>query len=158
MNSSGDMRTKPLPACDAVNVDRADDIKDLFEKFGAEPGRYQEIGKENRAAAAQLRWPILASLNIAPTAPVPAAAIAAATSIAIAGIRTRVADEDGPRPMQSPNFMQVPVGLAASPPESAALPLSVLFQRLAEESPSSVTAAIPLPTLKTSVLFNRGGV
>ncbi|MFK4440974.1 hypothetical protein ABH944_000639 [Caballeronia udeis] len=40
------------------------DIEKLFDKFGGDAGKYQEIGRENEAIHARTRWPLLATLDL----------------------------------------------------------------------------------------------
>jgi len=107
-------------------ADRADDIGDLFRQFGAEPARYQEDGQENRAIAAQSRWPLLGRLRIGKEE---STVVATSASFRPVIVVTPI-DGAGPQPSRSES-------------------LSQLFQRLVGEG------SVPEPLPGASKLFSR---
>lgn len=109
-----------------VPVDRADDIGDLFRQFGAEPASYQEDGQENRAIAAQSRWPLLGRLRIGKEESGSVATPASFRPVIV------VAPIDG-----------------AGPKSSRSESLSQLFQRLVGDAPA------PQPLSSASQLYTR---
>ena len=55
----------------------ADDVGNLFRRFGGDAGQYQEVARDDDAKHAALRWPLLNALDIAHPEPVPGAGRAA---------------------------------------------------------------------------------
>ncbi|CAB3751974.1 cellulose biosynthesis protein BcsP [Paraburkholderia humisilvae] len=51
----------------------SDDIGNLFQRFGGDPDRYQEVSRDDDVKYAASRWPLLTALDIAHPAPVPGA-------------------------------------------------------------------------------------
>jgi len=51
----------------------SDDIGNLFQRFGGDPNRYQEVSRDDEAQHAAARWPLLSALDIAHPGPVPGA-------------------------------------------------------------------------------------
>jgi hypothetical protein len=51
----------------------SDDIGNLFQRFGGNPDRYQEVARDDDAKHAASRWPLLSALDIAQPEQVPGA-------------------------------------------------------------------------------------
>ncbi|HEY4350573.1 MAG TPA: cellulose biosynthesis protein BcsP, partial [Paraburkholderia sp.] len=51
----------------------SDDIGNLFQRFGGNPDRYQEVARDDEAKHAASRWPLLSALDIAHPEQVPGA-------------------------------------------------------------------------------------
>ncbi len=45
-------------------MSRSEDITNLFRQFGGEPSDYREMGRDNSAAHARERWPLLAAIDV----------------------------------------------------------------------------------------------
>lgn len=120
---------KPAPpAAATVTAKRqstdADDIKNLFRKFDAEPGQYQEIVKDQRAGVAEARWPMLARLSIAQAAAAPAVQPAAFLPKA-----TQVTRADAPVASAANSLAAVFQRLAGKPVVAVAPETRSLFKR-----------------------------
>lgn len=117
----------------------ADDIKDLFRKFDADPDQYREIGREGRAASAEARWPMLSRLSIGEAASAPSVCPAqpALPSWAAAIVEPRAATTAARVPPVAPVAPRV---AAAPQPQS----LAAIFQRLAKAPGATAPDARPL--------------
>ncbi|CAB3771969.1 cellulose biosynthesis protein BcsP [Paraburkholderia solisilvae] len=58
----------------------SNDIGNLFQRFGGDPERYQEVARDDDTKQAISRWPLLTALDIAHPEPVPDAGTSAATT------------------------------------------------------------------------------
>lgn len=118
----------------------ADDIKDLFRKFDADPEQYREIGREGRAASAEARWPMLSRLSIGEAALAPSVCPAqpALPSWAAAIVEPRAA----PTARVPPAAPVVP--RAAPAPQPQPQSLAAIFQRLAKAPGAAAPDARPL--------------
>jgi hypothetical protein len=61
----------------------SDDIGNLFQRFGGNPDRYQEVARDDDAKHAASRWPLLSALDIAQPEQVPGAGRPAPTISAV---------------------------------------------------------------------------
>jgi hypothetical protein len=73
-------RARLVPGVADMSV--SDDIDNLFQRFGGNPDRYQEVARDDDAKHAAARWPLLSALDIAQPERVPGAGRPASTKSA----------------------------------------------------------------------------
>lgn len=125
---------KPAAIIENATHKSASDIIDLFRKFDAEPGQYQEIIKDKNADISQARWPMLARMSIAQASNAPAV------------VQTPPAFQ-AHQPLPVPMPQRVPqhssnLPIAHKAPAIQAAPLAAVFKRLVK-TPSTAAAAAP---------------
>lgn len=71
-----------------ANMSVSDDIGNLFQRFGGNPDRYQEVARDDDAKHAASRWPLLSAVDIAQPEQVPGAGRPAPTMSAVQALST----------------------------------------------------------------------
>ena len=90
--TSKNERSRPVGGLGVTNMSVSDDIGNLFQRFGGNPDRYQEVARDDEAKHAASRWPLLSALDIAHPEQVPGAGRPASAAT------TQAPDEAKPAP------------------------------------------------------------
>jgi len=149
-----------------ANMSVSDDIGNLFQRFGGNPDRYQEVARDDDAKHAASRWPLLSAVDIAQPEQVPGAGRPAPAMSAVQALSTAPAT----RPVGGGVFdagVQPAATEAATEAADEAKPVSNVRSAAAELSVANTPAAAsaedgnvtldPLTSaLPRSPLFARG--
>ncbi|QQX88660.1 hypothetical protein JJQ59_25300 [Cupriavidus necator] len=150
-------------------MSQLDDLSQLFQRFGGKPETYKEIVREDAAAQARERWPLLSAVRVdgaglvppvhatgqpaaAPVAPVASPAMAAAVRpmanhVEAPAMAPRFRTPEGMPPAPQALAQAVPAVPPASGPASGSAPGHASgLTPAAEPAASSCPAAIWTPT------------
>ena len=140
---------------------KSEDIVNLFQQFGGQVDDYQELSRQQSAAQAKKRWPLLSALELGQATAATAPGVAAAEAPVTAGpIECRPAPIAPPVQVLAPSGQHLssaelalgtpaPVPAPAPAPVAAAVPAQPPTPALATFAPApaaAAVAAVPTPT------------
>lgn len=123
---------------------KSEDIVNLFQQFGGQVDDYQELSRQQSAAQAKKRWPLLSALEVGQTMSIVAPGVAEAEAPVTAGpIEFRPAPIAPPAPVLAPSGQHLSaaeLALSTSAPAPTPSPAPALTP-----APASPPAAVPAP-------------